>query len=190
MSKDGRNRVIVLEGLPGTGKTTLSNLFSQEILVVPEIVLDINDAEKEGELFYFKNDLAKIKKAKEAKDVVLVGRSYASTLAHNYARLVMDSRSDYFNVLEVFAKNKKEGILVPDLYIYLEIEVKNSLARKNRPVNRDDIWTQEKYLNIIQNYYKNYFQLIEPDIPVVVIDGEKELDIVYAEIKKYLTDQY
>lgn len=181
-----RNKIIVLEGLPGTGKTILGNRFSHEIIVIPEMILSVDDAKKEGELFYFKNDIAKIKKAKKNNGVILVERSYASTLAHNYARLVVDGDADYFNILEAFANNKKEGKLVPDLYIYLDIGIISSLSRKDRPVSQDDIWTQEKYLNVIHNYYKTYFQLMEPDIPVVIIDGERGLDAVYADIKKYI----
>lgn len=183
-----KNKIIVLEGLPGTGKTTLGNLFNQEMLVIPEMILDEAASKEAGELFYFKNDLAKIKKAKDTGDTVLVERSYASTLAHNYAKLKIDGNDDYFKVLEAFAKNKKEGQLVPDLYIYLKIGVKKSLIRKNRAETSADIWTQEKYLSAIESYYNNYFQLMEPDVPVVVIDGEMELDDIYVEIKKYLAN--
>lgn len=182
MSNDPK--IIILEGLPGAGKSTLANRFHEDAFIIPEIVLDIsNEKGKQNEFFYLENDYEKLKRARENKGITFIERSYASTLAHNYARLILDGSKDYFFLLESFAKNKAKDKITPVTYLYLDIEVRTSLLRKKRPVLTDDLWTQEKYLNIIHDYYKNYFYLLEPDIPIITLDGEKELDVIYLEIK-------
>lgn len=180
------NKIIVLEGLPATGKTTLADSFKRNVITIPEIVLNRHGEEQEGELFYFRNDLEKIRIARKQQLPVLVERSYFTTLAHNYSRLILDGSLDFFKILEAFAKNKARENLTPDLYIFLDIGVDLSLTRKNRAIDQQNIWTQEKYLKVIHEFYKYCFDLLEPDVPYVKIDGRLSIDDLYKNVEKYL----
>jgi len=189
MSVKRNNKSIILEGLPGTGKSTLGGLFREEgVFIIPEIILKKSNTKEEGEFFYFRNDLEKIKKSKELGEISIIERSHVSTLAHNYARLIIEGNKEYFNILKMYAENKISNNINPDLYIYIDIDTETSLIRKNRPVRDDDIWTQKKYLEIISDYYKMHFKFIEPDIPHIAIDGNRGLNPIYNDIKKYVFD--
>lgn len=182
------NKVIVIEGLPGTGKTTLANKFADKgVRVIPEMFLKMDENSYRDELFFFQNDIAKVMEGRRIGGIVLVERTYPSTLAHNYSRLIIDNKPEYFNILKAFSENKLREKIVPDLYIYINIDVKTSLLRKNRPVTQNDIWTQEKYLNYIKDFYENYFQVMEPNIPLFVIDGKQSLDKIYEDIRKIIS---
>ena len=86
-------RIFIFEGLPGSGKTTMSLKLSKELnfKLVQEIIdepyREISPSEIIGvdQSFYFENDKKKYKLAKKYSKTkhVLVDRGFLSTLAYN-----------------------------------------------------------------------------------------------------------
>ena len=118
--------------------------------------------------------------------LTLIDRGYPSTFAHNYSRLFFDQKRDYFQLLETFVKYKKLQKNIPDVYIHIEIDVETSIMRKKRKANPNDIWTIEKYLKVIKNYYEFHFRFLEPDIKIIKINGLLPLPNIINEIRNYL----
>ncbi len=174
-------KTIVLEGLPAGGKTTLGRKLQTNFKVIPEYVNDVS-TNKYDETIYFKNDVEKIKIAKESNKVCFIERGYPSTLAYNYSRLMVEGVKDYYKILEMYANYKKNSMIFPDLYILLDIPIELSIKRKIWTKGEHFIWSEERYLKHAKYFYDNYFKFLEPDIPIVTIDVSKDIDAVYKEI--------
>lgn len=163
-------KVIVLEGLPGAGKSTILRMLEKDYHCVSELsnsdqLVDTSESD------YMSYDLAKIKSARNSGKLAFVDRGYPSTLAWNHALMVVNGESEYYSLLSRLEVAKREGHVSPDLYVYLTISPELSLSRKLRKASQADIWTQKKYLEVTAKYYPAYFYAIEPDVPLVTIDG-------------------
>ena len=91
-------KMIILEGLPGVGKSTITksiNKFDPKIVTVDEIIYDKIFANVNlYQEMYFYNDDMKIEKAVKAKKSV-VDRGPISTLSYNQVRCILDKNFDY-----------------------------------------------------------------------------------------------
>jgi thymidylate kinase len=96
--------IIVIEGIPGAGKTTVTSKLEQELgaVIIPEIIEAKIDYTKlsviEEEEFFLKNDIKKSKLAERAhgkNEIIVIDRHYVSTLAYNYAATVTGLKRTY-----------------------------------------------------------------------------------------------
>ncbi|MBU1043891.1 MAG: ATP-binding protein [Candidatus Omnitrophica bacterium] len=167
------SKAIVLEGLPGCGKTSLINLLSsnKEISIVPEILdrgeIWANAKEAEDQDFFWLNDVNKMKIAKANDKPTIIDRGYASTLAYNYAKAKVDNTEDYNHILSKYYSDIVENNLKTDLYIYIEIPINITFKRKKREKELKNPWQDPKYLMEVINFYDIFFSQIEPSTTVL-----------------------
>src|SRR5688572_26183689 len=106
---------IVLEGLPGAGKSTLTKILEQKLLayIVPELTFDDykedtpDNQSETSEDIYLRNDEEKCKDADEKnkkEKLVIMDRNYISTLAYNFALTKYGISDSYKRVVSWYEK--------------------------------------------------------------------------------------
>jgi len=145
--------LVIFEGLPGTGKTTLIHQLSKE-LNLPKIeeILDqnldkISPKKTRGfsQKFFFHSDRLKYSLAKKTdkKKIVLIDRGIFSTWAYN---ICLNDK----NILRQAENNAKSIIKKYGsdcIYVYIKISAKLSLIRKTKKANDPlDTWSFKENL--------------------------------------------
>lgn len=182
--------IIVFEGLPGSGKTTLikriSKKFNQpyifELIDKDEAELRPEESEKEGIDYFLKNDLKKYTWAYRLSKnnlFVLVDRGAFSTFAYNSCggekKNLRKAKENLNKINKEFDKKV--------VYIYIKINPAVSLSRKKARENKNNLWSFEKNLKKIGEIYDKIF---EEKANVIIIDGSKSLSMVQTEIETML----
>lgn len=156
-------KIIFLEGLPGVGKTTItnyiSNLKKDNVHTVNEIIVNIEDKTPIEQDLFILNDNLKINKYNEG--VIVIDRGPISTLTYNIVRdeLVENFSSkqviDWFNTIKyIFMQN--------NVFIYyLTTNGKNYyLPYNNENDPNGSIKNQKRVEEValynIKKYSKNY----------------------------------
>ncbi|MDY7229492.1 AAA family ATPase [Hyalangium rubrum] len=177
---------VVLEGLPGAGKTTLATRLAQRLdcPLVPEWVGFRADEWVRSSLrtpFYFANDEMKEQLASYvSKGCVLMDRHYASTLAFAYGldgEGQPNPRGD-----ETYAGNHtwyRRGLATGSLrqaglVLMLDIPPRVSLERQPGARTFDPIvWGEPERLEAIRRFYGRFFREEEPTVRVCWLDGTR-----------------
>jgi len=184
--------LIIFEGLPGAGKTTLIHQLSKELnLPIIGEVLDQNLkslSPKEtlgfSEEFFFNSDRLKYSSAKEVNNkIVLIDRGIFSTLAYNTC---LNDK----NILKR-AKDNANSILkkydTDCIYIYIKINTNTSLIRKKKKINNPlDIWSFEENLKKTEEFYNNKFENMKN---VIIINGLKNYNTIFEKLKIILLEK-
>jgi thymidylate kinase len=81
-------------------------------------------------------------------------------------------------------------LIIPDIYIYLKVNIDNSLFRKNRENNRENTWSSKRFLERMTFFYDEFFRFMKKNTIVIEIDtnniSEKKVQkIVYSILKQY-----
>lgn len=193
---------IALEGLDGSGKTTLTNALYLEFCKdgsyvygtrEPDIyrsILKTNAVKKSvyGNLFLFMADRADhvrlhIRPEIEAGHHVICDRYEASTFAYQCGGLGLNWKEvEYLNNIAT------DGIH-PDLTIFLDItyeEAKRRMIARDRFADSFDLCTEE-FFNNVRNAYREYFY---NDSSVITIDANQPATNIFREawsaIKSYV----
>lgn len=189
---------LVLEGLPGAGKTTLAAKLSRALggPVVPEWVgLEDRDWARWPLTlpFYFANDELKEAVARfVAAPWVILDRHYASTLAFAYA---LDGegqespRADesWAGNLAWFLEARSAGRLSPpDVVVWLDIDPALSLARQPRARAFDPVWGEAERLSAMRRGYAHIFERYETGIRIVKVDTSRPEEAVLDEVLEAL----
>jgi len=188
--------LIILEGLPGTGKTTLAKKLVKKFrgILIPQIILSSQNIYQkflpmEKEKFFIRNDLKKYKKASQGlkkKKWVIMDRGIFSTLAYNYAFTRLEEINTYKMVRDWYEKNKKIFSL-PQIIIFLEIPLITSLKRKNRLTlkmrRKKLLWANPYFLKEMKAFYHKFLTRIkDKNIRILKINAKKPLKKVFNEI--------
>lgn len=197
---------VVFEGLPGAGKTKLTQYLAEKFgfPAIPEFsCVDEKDWRKYKftKPFYQVND-----EAKEflgnlfSERFVFFDRHYASTLAYSYALsacfgpdpITGESYLVNYRWYQKCICEKK--LTQPDFVFLIEISPTTSLKRKPLAGAIDYVWRNETSLSMVQAYYHQFYQLIEPNVNVIQVNGENTEDevrnLVEQHVIKLMNDKY
>ncbi len=189
------SKFIVLEGIDGSGKTTLANFLREELSDDSMIFTREPSNSNAGELakkianentspyydlFIYLADRAAhisfIEKELNKGNSVISDRYWGSTVAYQAA-----SEEISFNYLE---KIHQPFILKPNLTVLLDIKPETALERIN--TNRDNKSKYEK-VSFLQKVRSNYLKLAER-YNWITINAEKSLPQVKSEIKQTIEE--
>lgn len=173
--------VVVLEGNPGAGKTTLKNglMFDDTTVERVDQIIPGNPGSDEELVLadIIASDLLKSSKIQKAKNkIIIMDRYIHSTLAYQYAYDRLNGTSDYDKLHTVYRSLRNTGCLVEsDLTVYIDVPPELSVSRKGRSDNESN-WTNKDFLNYMRSYYKgcsavNY-----------TIDGTLDYQVIYNEL--------
>jgi thymidylate kinase len=189
---------VVLEGLPGAGKTSHSQQLAQDFgcPLIPEWAGFSEDNWKRHNLrlpYYLAND-----ETKEflgnlfSERLVLFDRHYTGALAYGYALTTVRgaNRSTGECYEENFAWYRRciqnKTLTPPDYVFVIEISPTASIQRQPRASAGDPIWGDIACLEAMRFYYHQFYALIEPQVQVVWIDGEIAQARVCTAIRDHL----
>jgi thymidylate kinase len=170
-------RLVVFEGIPGAGKTTVSKLLASRnnLLLLPELD-HVTALNTQGEVlkddlvegWYVKTELARqlaIREQLEAGKYVFQDRSILSTLAFAYARSMVDN--DYLRferVTERLTKAVGNKLLLPDAVVLLFVDQRISLERRRRFSRQRQfaLWFDTEFLSHYEAFYQRYAHQVMP----------------------------
>lgn len=188
--------IICFEGVSCAGKSTLIskiNLCLVGTVVIPELPSDFA-RHKNLDDFCRYNDERKCKASSSYPlgKIVLQDRGHASTLAYNYIQYRLGISTEYTKTLSWYYKSLLENRLIkPDLYIFIKAD-KRTVIKRAKSLNRFKqtiAWYSDPDLG--NDFYEYFFQICEPDVPVIEIDASKNLKTKVADtllgIKNYAT---
>lgn len=174
--------IIYFEGLSCAGKSTLINYLqesSEFVLAIPELPLKLLNHKKITTSFCRLNDQRKCLKAKESDQenrLTLVDRGYLSTIVYSYIQYQNKEDNEYLENLTWYMKNIHNGKLKkPHVYVYIYIDKETALQR-SKQLNRFTkkfAWYIDPQSAI--DCYSYFFKYIEPDVPLILIDGTQDI---------------
>lgn len=146
-------RLLVLEGLPGAGKTTLKNLFGNEpdYEVVDQILPNDPQDDKDLTVDYILNsdELKTSIFGKSQKSNVILDRYYVSTLAYNWSYDQIFKTNTYEKVLKWYKACLKERKLIkPFCTFFIKVPIEYAFMRKNRQPDKKatNPWIRRDFL--------------------------------------------
>lgn len=186
-------KMIVLEGLPGAGKTTIKDCFidNNNVEAVDQILPDNPEDDSKLTLAFIKTS-EKLKTEKfnsSMKKIVLFDRYYVSTLAYHWAYDAVFKTSTFEEVYRWYLTSlKAREINKPFLILYIKIPTKYAFSRKKRISSKtsNNPWLRADFLEKFVEYYEYFFLNIEPETLVININGDKPFKKVIEEVKKYV----
>lgn len=185
--------LIVLEGLPGTGKTTLGQKIAKKFkgIFIPQIIKKLQQKKilfhtTNREKFFLENDLMKYERAIKAlkiKKLVIMDRGIFSTLAYNYAFSKVQGENTFEFVFKWYKKHKRFFSL-PQIIFLFDIPVEISLKRKGRIASKDSkensLWCFPPFLKLIQKFYHNFLpSLLTSNMKIIKIDSKEDIRKIF-----------
>jgi len=179
--------IVALEGIPGSGKTTL-----KDTLIVPGATIERveqilpNDPQSHIGLTLesiITSDYLKTERATQTKaDIVIFDRYYLSTLAYQSAYDRLNNADTLAALSTEYNSARINGRLIePDLTIYINTPLEQSFLRKQR-VSGDRLWINERFLEYTCEYYRAIPKLY-------TIDGRGTLENIKHEIEEKIAHE-
>jgi len=183
-------RIFFVEGIPGAGKTSLLSALSFKYQVIPE-VLD-NDQllvkhNKSEQGFFLLNDERKLRMGEQAISTCFIDRSPFSTVFFNVAKFSLDIDHPISAVLSWYEKRVRPIIFNPASsfrLIYLDIDPKESLARKRSEEIQDDPWRDLQSLYQIRSLYLSLSKKYSNQ--VCFVDGKLHPNQLLKKVEEYV----
>lgn len=154
--------VVVLEGLPASGKTTLADHLAAHdgFVKVNESLGMLGGAHlPDDQHVIFEDTLAKYSKAQERAENAVIDRGYLSMLAWDFCAERLGYANDLKEKMEWVTAALREGRLYePDLYVYLQVAPETSLRRRPRTANRKDVWSGIEGMRLYDEYCMSFFK--------------------------------
>lgn len=183
-------KIIVLEGLPGAGKTTIGEYLSKKYkdFQFVESIID-NELKVKNQYYYLRSDTLKYTKARKYADKgfnVLMERSCLSTLVFNYIRDKFYGFSSYPHI-----KNGVDKIIQkygpPDVYIYIKVPIELGFLRKNRRFSNSvrHLWNDKEFLLKMEERSFDYLKKIKHE-KVFLVENKGIFDDFVKKIEKVI----
>lgn len=192
--------MIVLEGLPCAGKTTIAKWLSRELstIFIPELFDEKLKKDKRRINFYI-NDL--IKGSNHLDDNIVIDRYFISTIAFEETikvlkkkRLISEHNLGLYDFRNFHAKQlyafllKYSVIRQPNVVFYLKISATDSIKRQYREKRgfsklKDEfnIWQIPQFLKEYQNFcLKNLKKYYSINPIIININGRLTLSNIYT----------
>lgn len=179
-----------MEGLPGSGKTSLLNLCkTSSVECVEQILPEEPKEEKDTDYFQNSEEMKTAQVLASKHNIGLLDRYYLSTLAYYWATDKIFGTSNYQKVFEWYSKSIESGKLIKPFMVFLiKTPLEKSFTRKKRTVDQSskNIWLNPDFLNLCEDYNEYFYREIEPHTTVVRIDGNREIPDILLEINNYM----
>ncbi len=177
--------IIYFEGLPRSGKTTLTNQLSREypqLAAVGEYIHPALEDESNwaNQRIFMENDELKYKVAQAYGKQCLVDRGHLSTLLYTHAYNLIRGDKDLSYVDDWYAGTILKNKMLPDMYIYLDIPAEVSFNRRTIPLDLDNMWDHLEALNFARENYPRYIGTFEPNVPLITLSSHT---LCIAELK-------
>ncbi len=200
-----RGRFIVFEGIDGSGKSTQARLLAEYlqftnkqvyltrepttrpigVLIRQALSGDFEVAESTmaamflaDRLDHIQNDVDGILKALGQGIDVITDRYFWSSFAYHSLTLDME--------WVVSIHKKVMELCPPDITIYLDLEVANSLQRIDNRNEATEIFENEETLTKVSNNYKEAFSKYGKGMNIKFINANQKIDTIQQEIRKAL----
>jgi len=170
-------RIIVLEGLPASGKTTLANYLVQkyQFSKINESLgrlSEKNITDDQEEIFL--ETLEKYQKAARSIKTCMIDRGVPSMICWDFCAEKLGYAKNYQEKVTWVEEAIQKGELYePDLYVYIGIDPEDSLKRRERPQTDIDVWSGYKGMAYAKLFYDDYFS---SKSNVVNIDGTLDIE--------------
>ncbi len=179
--------ILVLEGLPASGKTTLANCLRDEygFKKVNEslgYLAGVNLSDEQREIF--EETLRKYHLAKKSNIPAIIDRGYPSLMAWDYCAKKLNLASDFEEKQKWINKALTMGELFePYLYIYLKISPEISIERRPRIEEDKDVWSGLKGMNHCDYFYDSFFKRFSHTNKVVKINATLPIKEVVDKVR-------
>jgi len=191
--------IVAFEGLPGCGKSSVARKVAKEIqdcVIMPEVSelaasrgFEVADRASIGTETWFLTQYytrgTEAKRLREEGKLVIMDRNYASSLAFGFANFVASNNPSFFMHFPSYIVNKAVGTLVkPDAYFFFKIPVSESVRRMDsREEMREELRTGSvQVLRDCERFYKAFFSILEPEVPLYEIDATQSKASVLGEV--------
>lgn len=184
------NNCFFLEGLPGSGKTSLSEVLKKELvsideILTPEKMTQYHNTQRQN--YFLSNDESKINYALESNKSCFIDRGPLSTLFFNLCKFIVDDNHSPEKVLSWYVNKISPIVLSKDKkfrFIVIDISPEVSLSRKNRQIDEKDPWVDPISLRLIREMYLTFAQK-HSDV-TLLIDGSEKLEDIVKIIELYV----
>jgi len=196
-----RGKFIVIEGIDGSGKSTQIEMLQEKLSLQNKLTYATCEPSDRpiGKLIrrilrkeitttndvlaglYFSDRLDHLENTEDGilmklrKGItVICDRYYMSSLAYNSLKSPMSWVYDL--------NSKCMEIQRPDLTLYLDLSVQESLRRINNGRSSTELFEKEDILTKIKNNYNKAIDLLHSDEKIVVINSDQDPELVHLEI--------
>jgi thymidylate kinase len=179
--------LIVLEGLPGGGKSTISKMAKENLNILNLSNVYDQSLRNSWMMFssYFSqmNEIIKCNIAQRYFDkTFLFERNYLTVLGYSYLK----SEEMYQNTLTWYLKHRNRDLIAPRAYIFLNISPEKSLTRRKPRPLCDPLWLDSNCLKRFQSFYHDFLVRFEPHVKVYHIDALQPVAHVWLELLEIL----
>jgi thymidylate kinase len=191
--------IVAFEGLPGCGKSSVALEVAERMencVIMPEVSelaaskgFEVADRASIGTETWFLTQYytrgTEAKRLREEGKLVVMDRNYASSLAFGFANFVASNNPSIFIHFPSYIVNKAAGTLVkPDAYVFFRIPVTESVNRMDsREEMKEELRTGSvQVLRDCERFYKAFFTILEPEVPLYEIDATRSKESVLEEV--------
>ena len=184
IKKNRQNEMIIVDGVVGSGKTTLMNILTEELELkgFEEPVTDnpilgkfYHDRQRYAfplQIFFLNRRFRMLKDAQEKNDASIMDRSIYGDVI--FAKLLHDGGdmdNDEFNLYQDLLANMLDHIEAPRLMIYLRCDVDTAIERIRKRGRDYEQIVERDYWERLNREYEDYFKAYDLS-PILIIEAK------------------